>query len=122
MDTKTLVWFSRHDPTPEQTADLNARGITRIVKVNMQATDGKHIWEVCCDVVDAGMLPEVIMCIAPPQFYADLLRLANPANCHIIRAQMLYEVDADGKRTNAPPTWAGTWERIIRVEVVTEAW
>lgn len=118
---KSVLWFSRHNMTTEQIDDLKrifGSGIT-INHVSANAASWK-------DVVEAGTNDDVLAVVLPPALLADL---TNPRNNQkpVIRA--IANRVPTGKQVVNPATGkledefkfvhAG-WERVLKIEVVTE--
>lgn len=118
---KRILWFSRHDLTKDQLADLNRiYGEEILVKhVNTTASSWK-------DVAEAGENCDVLAVVLPPSLLGDL---TNPRNNTkpVIRA-IANRIPIGNKVVN-PATGkeedeyrfehAG-WERVLKIEVVTE--
>ena len=118
---KSVLWFSRHTMTNNQLSDLKrifGEGIT-IHQVSASATSFR-------DVLEAGKDDDVLAVVLPPAMLADL---TNPRNNTkpVIRA--IANRVATGKQVVNPATGqledefkfvhAG-WERVLKIEVVTE--
>lgn len=118
---KSVLWFSRHTMTNDQLSDLKrifGEGIT-IHQVSASATSFR-------DVLEAGKDDDVLAVVLPPAMLADL---TNPRNNTkpVIRA--IANRVATGKQVVNPATGkledefkfvhAG-WERVLKIEVVTE--
>lgn len=117
---KRILWFSRHSLTEDQFADLNRiYGEVDVKHVNTTASTWK-------DVAEAGEECDVLAVVLPPALLGDL---TNPRNNTkpVIRA-IANRVPTGNKVVN-PATGkeedeykfehAG-WERVIKIEVVTE--
>lgn len=118
---KRILWFSRHDLTKDQLADLNRiYGEEILVKhVNTTASSWK-------DIAEAGENCDVLAVVLPPSLLGDL---TNPRNNTkpVIRA-IANRIPTGNKVVN-PATGkeedeyrfehAG-WERVLKIEVVTE--
>ena len=116
-----ILWFSRHSLTEDQLADLH-RIYGEEVEVNHVNTTASS-WK---DITDAGAGCDVLAVVLPPALLADL---TNPRNNTkpVIRA-IANRVPTGNKVVN-PATGkeedeyrfehAG-WERVIKIEVVTE--
>lgn len=118
---KSILWFSRHNMTDEQVDDLK-----RIFESDIaihHVTANAASWK---DVVEAGANDDVLAVVLPPALLADL---TNPRNNNkpVIRA--IANRVATGKQVVNPATGkledefkfvhAG-WERVLKIEVVTE--
>ena len=118
---KSILWFSRHNMTVEQIDDLK-RIYGSDVTINHVSANAAS-WK---DVVEAGVNDDVLAVVLPPALLADL---TNPRNNTkpVIRA--IANRVATGKQVINPATGkledefkfvhAG-WERIVKIEVVTE--
>lgn len=116
-----VLWYSRHSMTKDQLADLQRiYGSDAIVKqVSASATSYK-------DVLEAGEDCDVLAVVLPPAMLADL---TNPRNNNkpVIRA-VANRVPTGNKIVN-PATGSSedefafkhvAWERVVRIEIVTE--
>lgn len=120
MAKTKILWLSRHAMTEEQVADLHRIYGEVEVKTFDQTVSG---WK---DVVEAGADCDVLAVVLPPAILADL---TNPNNNQkpVIRSKA--NRVATGKMAVNPATGkeeaqylfkhAG-WERVIKIEVVTE--
>ena len=117
---KRILWFSRHNMTDAQIADLKRIfGEIEIHHVSANASSFR-------DVLEAGKDDDVLAVVLPPALLADL---TNPRNNTkpVIRA--IANRVATGKPVVNPATGkledefkfvhAG-WERVLKIEVVTE--
>lgn len=116
-----ILWFSRHDLTEDQLADLNRIYGEEILVKHVKTTASS--WK---DIAEAGESCDVLAVVLPPALLADL---TNPRNNTkpVIRA-IANRVPTGNKVVN-PATGkeedeyrfehAG-WEKVIKVEVVTE--
>lgn len=116
-----VLWFSRHGMTEEQLADL--RRIYGDVDVK-QANGTASSWR---DVAEAGADCDVLAVVLPPNLLADLV---NPRNNQkpVIRAKAnrvptgnTVVNAATGKEETEYRFQHAGWERVIRIEIVTEA-
>lgn len=118
---KSILWFSRHNMTDEQVDDLKRIFGSDIAIHHVTANAAS--WK---DVVEAGANDDVLAVVLPPALLADL---TNPRNNNkpVIRA--IANRVATGKQVVNPATGkledefkfvhAG-WERVLKIEVVTE--
>ena len=118
---KSVLWFSRHNMTTEQIDDLK-RIFGSDVTINHVSANAAS-WK---DVVKAGTNDDVLAVVLPPALLADL---TNPRNNQkpVIRA--IANRVPTGKQVVNPATGkledefkfvhAG-WERVLKIEVVTE--
>ena len=118
---KSVLWFSRHNMTEDQIDDLKRifRSDVTIHHVSANAASWK-------DVVEAGSNDDVLAVVLPPALLADI---TNPRNNTkpVIRA--IANRVPTGKQVINPATGkledefkfehAG-WERVLKIEVVTE--
>ena len=118
---KSVLWFSRHNMTEDQIDDLKRifRSDVTIHHVSANAASWK-------DVVEAGSNDDVLAVVLPPALLADL---TNPRNNQkpVIRA--IANRVATGNQVINPATGkledefkfvhAG-WEKVVKIEVVTE--
>lgn len=117
---KRILWFSRHNMTDAQIDDLKRIfGEIEIHHVSANASSFR-------DVLEAGKDDDVLAVVLPPALLADL---TNPRNNTkpVIRA--IANRVATGKQVVNPATGkledefkfvhAG-WERVLKIEVVTE--
>ena len=118
---KSVLWYSRHNMTDDQVKDLQRiyGSDVEIHHVTANASSFK-------DVLEAGKEDDVLAVVLPPALLADL---TNPRNNvkPVIRA--IANRVATGKRVINPATGkeedeykfvhAG-WERVVKIEVVTE--
>lgn len=117
-----ILWYSRHEMTAEQLADLQ-----RIFGADTRITHPEETtarsWR---DIVEAGKDCDVLAVVAPPHILADL---TNPKNNKkpVIRA-IANRVPTDktvvnpatGKEETEYMFKHAGWERVVRVEIVTE--
>lgn len=118
---KSVLWFSRHNMTTEQIDDLK-RIFGSDITINHVSANAAS-WR---DVVEAGANDDVLAVVLPPALLADL---TNPRNNQkpVIRA--IANRVPTGKQVVNPATGkledefkfvhAG-WERVLKIEVVTE--
>ena len=118
---KSVLWFSRHNMTEDQIDDLKRIFGSDVTIHHVSANAAS--WK---DVVEAGANDDVLAVVLPPALLADL---TNPLNNQkpVIRA--IANRVATGKQVVNPATGkledefkfehAG-WERVIKIEVVTE--
>ena len=117
---KRILWFSRHNMTDAQIDDLKRIfGEIEIHHVSANASSFR-------DVLEAGKDDDVLAVVLPPALLADL---TNPRNNTkpVIRA--IANRVATGKQVVNPATGkledefkfvhAG-WERVLKIEVITE--
>ena len=118
---KSVLWFSRHNMTEDQIDDLKRIFGSDVTIHHVSANAAS--WK---DVVEAGANDDVLAVVLPPALLADL---TNPRNNQkpVIRA--IANRVATGNQVINPATGkledefkfehAG-WERVIKIEVVTE--
>lgn len=118
---KSILWFSRHNMTDDQINDLK-RIFGSDITINHVSANAVS-WR---DVVEAGANDDVLAVVLPPALLADL---TNPRNNQkpVIRA--IANRVPTGKQVVNPATGkledefkfvhAG-WERVLKIEVVTE--
>ena len=118
---KSVLWFSRHNMTNDQIDDLK-RIFGSDITINHVSANAAS-WK---DVVDAGANDDVLAVVLPPALLTDL---TNPRNNQkpVIRA--IANRVPTGKQVVNPATGkledefkfvhAG-WERVLKIEVVTE--
>lgn len=117
---KKVLWFSRHEMTDTQKADLE-----RIYgEVEIKKLDGTvSSWR---EITEAGEDCEILAVVLPPAILADL---TNPRNNDkpVIRAianrvetgNMIVN-PATGKEEKEYRFEHAGWERVMKIEVVTE--
>ena len=115
-----ILWLSRHNMTEDQVADL--KRIYGDIEIKHH-TDTVNSWK---DVVEVGSDCDVLAVVLPPAILADL---ANPRNNTkpVIRA-IANRVEtgntivnpATGKEEKEFKFVHAGWERVIKIEVVTE--
>lgn len=118
---KSILWFSRHNMTDDQINDLK-RIFGSDITINHVSANAVS-WR---DVVEAGANDDVLAVVLPPALLADL---TNPRNNQkpVIRA--IANRVATGNQVINPATGkledefkfvhAG-WEKVVKIEVVTE--
>ena len=118
---KSILWFSRHNMTDDQINDLK-RIFGSDITINHVSANAAS-WR---DVVEAGADDDVLAVVLPPALLADL---TNPRNNQkpVIRA--IANRVPTGKQVVNPATGkledefkfvhAG-WEKVLKIEVVTE--
>lgn len=118
---KSILWFSRHNMTVEQIEDLK-RIYGSEVSIH-HVVGNASSWK---DVAEAGKDDDVLAVVLPPSLLADL---TNPRNNvkPVIRA--IANRVATGNRVINPATGkeedeykfihAG-WEKVLKIEVLTE--
>lgn len=116
-----VLWFSRHNMTDDQINDLK-RIFGSDITINHVSANAVS-WR---DVVEAGANDDVLAVVLPPALLADL---TNPRNNQkpVIRA--IANRVATGNQVINPATGkledefkfvhAG-WEKVVKIEVVTE--
>ena len=118
---KSVLWFSRHNMTTEQIDDLKRIFGEHITVHHVTANAASFK-----DVLEAGKDDDVLAVVLPPALLADI---TNPRNNTkpVIRA--IANRVATGKQVVNPATGkledefkfvhAG-WEKVLKIEVVTE--
>ena len=121
VTVKSVLWFSRHTMTDDQLSDLKRIFGEDIIvhQVSASATSFR-------DVLEAGKDDDVLAVVLPPAMLADL---TNPRNNQkpVIRAianrvptgQMVVN-PATGREEEQFKFEHAGWERVIKIEVVTE--
>lgn len=115
-----VLWFSRHNMTDDQLADLKRIfGEIKINHVNANASDVN-------DILEAGKDADVLAVVLPP---ALLAQLTNPRINQKPVIRSIANREATGNMIINPATGkeepefkfvhAG-WERVLKVEVITE--
>ena len=120
MSKMRILWLSRHNMTNEQIADL--KRIYGDVEIK-HYTDTVSSWK---DVVEIGEDCDVLAVVLPPAILADLV---NPRNNNkpVIRA-IANRVEtgntvinpATGKEEKEYMFVHAGWEKIVKIEIVTE--
>lgn len=117
---KSVLWFSRHNMTDDQLADLKRIFGSDVTVHHVSANAAS--WK---DVAEAGKDDDVLAVVLPPALLADL---TNPRNNNkpVIRA--IANRVATGNQVVNPATGkledefkfvhAG-WEKVLKIEVVT---
>lgn len=115
-----ILWFSRHDMTEEQLADLRRiYGDFEIKKADGSISSWKEIAEIGSDC-------DILAVVLPPAILADLV---NPRNNQkpVIRAKAnrvptgnTIVNPATGKEETEYRFEHAGWERVVKIEVVTE--
>lgn len=118
---KSVLWFSRHNMTNDQLADLKRIFGDHITVHHVTANAASFK-----DVLEAGKDDDVLAVVLPPALFADI---TNPRNNTkpVIRA--IANRVATGNQVINPATGkledefkfvhAG-WEKVVKIEVVTE--
>ena len=120
MSKMRILWLSRHNMTNEQIADL--KRIYGDVEIK-HYTDTVSSWK---DVVEIGEDCDVLAVVLPPAILADLV---NPRNNNkpVIRA-IANRVEtgntvinpATGKEEKEYMFVHAGWEKIVKIEIITE--
>jgi len=130
-----VAWVSRHAPLPAQVEELKRLlgPNTEVVQVNKTYRDVKEVFE---DIKNTGASVAVV--VLPLSMLAQLLPLAKKAGVEVWMAKMepLHECEGPGKCQEFNPdtdVWLplrgqptgrhlrfSRFERVLRVEVVTE--
>lgn len=118
---KSVLWYSRHNMTEDQMKDLQ-RIYGSEVSIH-HVVGNASSWK---DVAEAGKDDDVLAVVLPPALLADLTNSRNNVK-PVIRA--IANRVATGNRVINPATGkeedeykfihAG-WERVIKIEVITE--
>lgn len=118
---KSILWFSRHNMTDAQVDDLKRIFGSDIAIHHVTANAAS--WK---DVVEAGANDDVLAVVLPPALLADL---TNPRNNNKPVIRSIANRVTTGKQVVNPATGkledefkfvhAG-WERVLKIEVVTE--
>lgn len=118
---KKILWLSRHDMTEEQLKDLRRIYGDDLVLKQVDATVAS--WK---DVVAFGEDCDILAVVLPPAILSDLTNVRNNSK-PVIRAKA-ERIDT-GKTSKNPVTGKQEtvyefrhlcWERVLKVEVVTE--
>lgn len=120
METTKILWLSRHGMTIEQSADLNR--IYGDIEIIQHAESVKNAKEVVDIAANHGC--DVLAVVLPPNILSDLV---NSQKKPVIRAKA--NRVPTGKKIINPATGneedefkfehAG-WERVVKVEIITE--
>lgn len=105
---KKVLWFSRHEMTPEQKAALGDCEITQISKTINSA------YELADEIAAA----DVIAIVAPINIQAQFLKLAGDKPVITAKSKRLL-VHQDGSEDKVVFQFE-KWERLVKIEVVTE--
>ena len=115
-----ILWLSRHDMTQEQIADLQR--IYGDIEIKHH-TATVNSWR---DVVEVGSDCDVLAVVLPPAILADLV---NPRNntkpviraiANRIETGNMIVNPATGKEEKEFKFVHAGWEKIIKIEVITE--
>ena len=117
----SVLWFSRHNMTDDQLADLKRIFGDNITVHHVTANASSFR-----DVLEAGKDDDILAVVLPPAMLADL---TNPRNNQkpVIRAianrvetgNMIIN-PATGKKEKEFKFEHAGWEKIVKIEVVTE--
>lgn len=102
------AWITSHSPTKSQRRDLKAYEIIRLGGLRVKSAENVYNYI----KMQCGRAPDLIVCALPK---STMHHLARVASCPVIIANMHYHT------THARPIWSGTWQKIIRLELVTES-
>ena len=118
---KSILWFSRHNMTDAQLADLKRIFGDHITVHHVTANAASFK-----DVLEAGKDDDVLAVVLPPALLADL---TNPRNNTKPVVRAIANRVPTGKQVINPATGkledefkfvhAG-WEKVVKIEVVTE--
>lgn len=113
-----ILWLSRHELNESQLNDLKRiYGTTEIKNVSMMVKSAE-------DVIEAGKDCDILAVVLPPQVIAELIKKTDKPVIRAINNRM-----PTGKKVINPRNGCeedeyvfqhGGWERVIKVEVVTE--
>lgn len=106
---KKVLWFSRHEMTPEQKAALGDCEITQISKTINSA------YELADEIAAA----DIIAIVAPINIQAQFLKLAGDKPVITAKSQRLLVHQDDGSEDKVVFQFE-KWERLVKIEVVTE--
>ena len=111
---KICAWFMTHRPTPDQRADLEARGYD-VIHISQSVKDysSERIWQYiqdCCPDV------ALVVAVMPAR---KLAKLAYVAPVPILTARMQREDKGNG---NAVYHWSGRWQQVVGWAIKTEHW
>ena len=107
--TKKVLWFSRHEMTPEQKAALGDCEITQISKTINSA------YELADEIAAA----DIVAIVAPINIQAQFLKLAGDKPVITAKSQRLLVHQNDGSEDKVVFQFE-KWERLVKIEVVTE--
>lgn len=116
MATKKMcAWISRHEPTRAQRASLEGAGYTiRIINPAERVQSAKWVWTLAQNA--CGGVPAIVVAVMPLNILKDFLQLTSEQTV-VVRALM--------RQTGHGAhdwQWTGRWQRIKRVQMVTEFW
>lgn len=113
-----ILWLSRHELNERQLEDLKRiYGTTEIKNVSMMVKSAE-------DVIEAGKDCDILAVVLPPQVIAELIKKTDKPVIRAINNRV-----PTGKKVINPRNGNeedeyvfqhGGWERVIKVEVVTE--
>ena len=106
---KKVLWFSRHEMTPEQKAALRDCEITQISKTINSA------YELADEIAAA----DIIAIVAPINIQAQFLKLAGDKPVITAKSHRLLVHQDDGSEDKVVFQFE-KWERLVKIEVVTE--
>lgn len=107
--TKKILWFSRHEMTEDQKAALGDCEITQVSKSISSAYE----------LVDEIKAADIIAIVAPLNLQAQFLKLAGDKPVITALNNRVLEKQGDGEEEKAVFHFV-KWERLVKVEVVTE--
>ena len=110
---KKVLWFSRHEMTPDQSADL-----TRIfgeVEINQISKTINTAYELKAEVENA----DVIGVVAPIHLQEQFLKLAGDKPVLTATSERLIVKSDDGAEDRVIFQFKN-WQRLVKIEVVTE--
>lgn len=107
--TKKVLWFSRHEMTPEQKAALGDCEITQVSKTINSA------YELADEIAAA----DIVAIVAPINIQAQFLKLAGDKPVITAKSQRLLVHQDDGSEDKVVFQFE-KWERLVKIEVVTE--
>ena len=106
---KKVLWFSRHEMTPEQRAALGDVEIFQVNKTIQSAYELQKEIEDC----------DIIAIVAPIQLQQQFLRLAGDKPVIMAVNDRVLIKQADGSEDKAEFRFV-KWERLIRIDIVKE--
>lgn len=106
---KKVLWFSRHEMTPEQKAALGDCEITQVSKTINSA------YELADEIAAA----DIVAIVAPINIQAQFLKLAGDKPVITAKSQRLLVHQDDGSEDKVVFQFE-KWERLVKIEVVTE--